>query len=378
VENTLFLTVNLTNEGDRSGLPIYYREILPLMDNQKIKVININAIANQEPTIITETFEGHEILTFISDSFLEGGDKRLLNEIMGKIVTLKDMWGLKAVVYPDYLFSNYIDLKYLEEIGVDSVMFIHLLNRGMLNEACKQPYFQKLGGSLEYLTNSSYLEWTVVRQTKNFICNSKSTAYDLKRYYEAETNGKRIDVVQLGVNKDSFQYQSLPETKKVMYFGRLSAQKGVYYITKDIAQNYKRYQENPIIMAGEGELESGILKAWFYDKTVEWVGNLSKKDLIEKLKEVKYCIFPSIYEPWCLALNEALAMGKICIVQEGQTGMTEQVIQGVNGFHFDFVNESIIDFIDHLETMDLKDISLKARESASELEDHVLRLEKVL
>ena len=377
----IFLTVNLTHFEDTSGLPQYYRSLLKRLSTKDNFILNVNADPKSNPGKLSEVYEGHNILTFTAPQFIDGVEPGLLQEIMSSVEMVHNRFGIQQIIYPDYLFHSSVDLGWCRANGITNMMFIHLLNRGMLNVSSKQLYYQKMGISLEYLNNSSFLEWTMVNQSDSFICNSEFTAQDLVRYYPDETEGKKIHVAPLGVEKDEFEYSPYLDSPTWMYFGRLTAQKGLYYISKDIVDHMEEYKENPLILAGEGELESGFFKAWFYDKTVEWVGNLKHGDLQEKLRGIKYCIFPSIYEPWCLALNEAMAMGKICIVQSGKSGMTEQIDDGINGFHFDFKSGSIIEFIKELESgcsCKLEDASKFARSSARSFENHFKTLEEIL
>lgn len=368
---TLLITANLTNTKDFSGLPEYNRRLLlHIKKSDNIKVLNINSDSSYTEEVRQEEY-GLPIVSVYTPHFFDSPPPYFLSSIMSLIGELHEAWGIEQVIYPDFLFHQTIDLHWFKENNIKRVMFIHLLNRGMLNAMLKQPFYGKLIDSVNYLTNSSFLEWTMIKESDSYICNSKITEYDLKRYYPEEVYGKPILTAPLGIKKENFPF-SPASNGSWMFFGRLSAQKGVFYITKDIVGKEDRYKQNPPIFAGEGELESGIIKAWFYDKTVTYAGSLSQPELIKKLNSVQFCVFPSIYEPWGQVITEAMSMGKICIVQSGANGMTEQIKDGYNGFHFDFKEGSIIDFIDSLKGKDLSHIAQNAHTSARSFEQHFL------
>ena len=57
--------------------------------------------------------------------------------------------------------------------------------------------------------------------------------------------------------------------------------------------------------------------------------------LAQEISKAKVMLFPSIYEPWGLSLQEGLSMGKICVANRSQSGHEEQIVDGENGFLLD-------------------------------------------
>ena len=374
-KKTVFFTYNLTYLEDNSGLPTYCRMLLSnLQPSKNFVVINIDVNNSGEEKLY---YKNHEVINLKAPQFLIGIEEGLKEKIKNKLEEINKERSIDQIIVHDFLFEVYITNKFLKENNIKKITFIHLLNRGLFNTLIKQDLF-KNNKELKYMININYMESITIKTSDAILTNSEFTKKDLLRNYNDVINTDEIISLKLGTDKDKFSFK--PSFKgKTMYFGRLEDQKGLVYLFKDIEENKDLYKENPLIVAGSGNLKKEI-KNYEEQGLVNYIGDIKKKDIIENLKEVQFCLFPSVYEPWGFALNEAMAMGKVVIVQSGESGLTEQVEDGVNGFHFDFKNNSAYKFIEELKErkIDFESIRKKARENALSFKDHLKEIKKLL
>jgi hypothetical protein len=379
----LYFSFNLTVE-DNSGLPFYSQMFIDRFKDKEIVVINIIANPEENKFSSLETSGlGYKRFDCCVPNFLNQFSYQLFELIKSVI----DKYDIKKVVIPDHLIEDYVEKIDLRSKNIKKVLFIHLLYAGLTNVFMHEPYFNDhLASSMIYLGSVSHKEWKAIVTSDIIICNSKKTEADLRKYYsDCSLDTKEIYAIPLGINKNNVPFQPALESKKWAYFGRLDSMKGLWYISKDFVLNKELYQENPPIIMGDGMLEMLFMKAHFFEKIVDYRGLQNKASLYEILKDVKYCIFPSIYEPWGLALTEALAMGKICIISKYPSGMHEQVKTELeNGFVFDFKNNSIVNFIKSLNNNAEVNNKMEkifvnnARKNAMDINVHFEQIEKIL
>lgn len=372
----LYFSFNL-GDNDFSGLPTYSAMFLREFHEKEMVVINIIADPKDNVTNIVSKRVGRYIrIDCYLPNFLTSYKpelENLINEVLNR-------YKITNVVQPDYLVEEYLERVNLREKGVKKTLFVHLLYNGLMNKFVKEPYFEDhIMSSMVYLGKNSHTEWKAVATSDIIICNSEFSKREVLKYFDnLDLSKKEIYALPLGVEKDDIPYYPNLKSKKWAYFGRLDTMKGLWYLSKDWVLNPEEYKANPPIIMGDGMLEMLFMKAQFNDKLVDYRGPTYKPELYEVLKDVKYCVFPSIYEPYGLALNEALAMGKICIISNDDSGMHEQVTEKYkNGIVFDFKRDSVVNFINH-NKLDLKDIPKRARETANDVEDHFKELEKIL
>jgi len=376
----LFMAFNLDQE-DYSGLPTYCDNFLKEFKDEEI--ITINIIPDQENNY---GFFDNPNRQKTIDAYLPQFQERFypeLEQLIHKIISQED---ISHVICPDYLVESYTWKINFESTSlrknnerIKKVLFVHLLYRGFCDITTKLPYYDQLKISAPYLMEKSNIEWKAVKTSSTIICNSDFTKRQLEHFYwDEDLSSKEILATPLGTNIDLPDLTNI-DSGKWAYFGRLTAQKGIFYIMKDISINKEKYVNNPIYIAGEGDLDPMAMRAWYYDKTIIYQGLLKKDELQSMLKDMTFCIFPSIYEPYGLALNEAMRMGKICIVSHRDSGMLEQVVDGETGFIFNFEENSIIDYIETLKaSTNLEEIAKNARLSAIDQSNHFSILRKLL
>ncbi|MBL7713920.1 MAG: glycosyltransferase [Bdellovibrionales bacterium] len=197
-----------------------------------------------------------------------------------------------------------------------------------------------------------------------FIANSKTTTKDLKTIY-ADVVGKKkvfhvpVSTVVTPLAKPTGKAD--PTTADFLYtYSRLHLIKGWHQI---LGRNWRPLK---IVLRGiNPELLTKKLAASLLKNGIEarpWESDSEK--LAQELIQSRAVLFPSIYEPWGLALQEALALGKICIAHRNRSGHEEQIQNQVNGFLLDFSAADLKEKIQKILAMPekkLKQISEKAK-----------------
>jgi len=374
----MILTFNFNlNTGDSSGLPTVQSDFLQWFADKDI--IDFCIIADPSKPLDRKIWSDGKHLHVawtIPDYF-----DAFHPEVAKDIAELSHAYQVTTILKPDYLVEEYLRSIPLPKNSRE-IMFVHMLWRGLFNALMDQPNFIDGGlwrGAEEY-AKKVHMEGIAIQNSREIICNSQFTYDDLHRYYTISRKQK-VHCLPLGIYKENYPYKPCIDNKKVCYFGRLDSQKGIHWLLRDFVDRKDWWKENPIIVLGEGAYEPVICRAQ-RDGLVDFRWAVSKDEMKDILSEVKYCVFPSIYEPYCLALNEALCMGKICIVAATGGGMLEQVENGKNGFVVDFWYSFLADYIDNLEENvspeDFAQISEEAHKNSRGIKDHLLALGDVL
>lgn len=139
-------------------------------------------------------------------------------------------------------------------------------------------------------------------------------------------------------------YQSivLPEkpprikfTKKILYAGRLSKEKGVSYLLQSMSLVKKERHGVKLLVAGDGKEKEDLVKLskeLNIEKQVEFLGWKTKEELKRIYEDVDFLVVPSIWqEPFGLTAVEAMAYGRP-VIGFNVSGLRESIDDGKNGF----------------------------------------------
>jgi glycosyltransferase involved in cell wall biosynthesis len=131
-----------------------------------------------------------------------------------------------------------------------------------------------------------------------------------------------------------FQELELSAKKKnrFIYAGRISGEKGVEDLVRCWLMNNI---DAELYMVGDGPLKQKLEKLSKHKGSIKWIGEVSRKEILNMFSESKAVIFPSKwFEGQPLVLLEALSMG--CPVITSKIGNPREVIEdGITGFHFE-------------------------------------------
>lgn len=122
------------------------------------------------------------------------------------------------------------------------------------------------------------------------------------------------------------------EGKYILYFGRLTAKKGV----ETLLQSAKKFRSMPIKIAGAGSERKNLERFVGREKitNVEFLGYKTKHELVQLIAESLFVVVPSRWhEVMGLTIYEAFASGK-CVIASDSGGIPELVEDRVNGLFF--------------------------------------------
>jgi glycosyltransferase involved in cell wall biosynthesis len=117
------------------------------------------------------------------------------------------------------------------------------------------------------------------------------------------------------------------DARIVLYMGRLEVYKGVEMLLSAFARAAD--QDNPLrlLMAGDGSLRPCVEAiAARADSRLTYVGRLSGDDVLRAYLAADLLVLPSLFEPWGLVVNEAMACGLPVIVSD-QVGCGDDLVR---------------------------------------------------
>ena len=130
------------------------------------------------------------------------------------------------------------------------------------------------------------------------------------------------------ISQHQLENTGKPNQQFGFFVGRLSEEKGI----RDLVAAHQQPNNIEIQVAGDGPL-----KTFLEDKQSEYIkylGRLNKEQVIQKMQEAAYLIFPSTwYEGFPMVLVEALACG-LPVIASKLGSMAEIIQDGYTGLHF--------------------------------------------
>lgn len=152
--------------------------------------------------------------------------------------------------------------------------------------------------------------------------------------YSDKDSWNKFKIVRCGIDLEQFDYR-IPQGKvrKIVYTGRLSAEKGLPVLFDSIAQLKTRKYDIEVNLLGDGEdrefLEQ-MAKEQGIDDVVSFAGFVDQVTLAETLRSSDVFVLPSFAEGIPVALMEAMAIG-IPVIATYVGGVAELVIDQQTG-----------------------------------------------
>ena len=225
---------------------------------------------------------------------------------------------------------------------------IHMLRQGEICERCRGGRFieavrgrcvkgslsASLLAAIETRHQTSRRLYT--RNVSRFLCPSSFLA---GKYAEWGFPAERLTHLPNFVDVEAWRPDPAPENDGVLYFGRLSREKGLHTLLRAqarIERGEAGARTMPLRIAGGGPAEDELrsLAGELELEQVEFLGNLSSADLGRELARVKCTVLPSeCYENGPLSLLESMAAG-VPVVGADIGGIPEHIADGVDGLLF--------------------------------------------
>ena len=267
----------------------------------------------------------------IEESHLELSVTRLRQEIKSYLD------GQKV----DWIIADFMTLELFKELDAKICYDVHFLGRPFfesLSRYTNMHIVDEISGKnfilslhLQHLSFVKF-ESRLMKRASRFIVNSESSMKSLMNSYQDVCSGKKINYVP--VSSDLVITQNVPVIPgSGLYFhGRFHPQKGLHFLINET------WHDLPLTIRGfeEQYLTKSTLDLFLQQGITPLPWTNDSKIIHRELLEHELILFPSIYEPWGLSLQEALSLGKICIAHFSQSGHEEQITNGVNGFLIDF------------------------------------------
>ena len=222
-----------------------------------------------------------------------------------------------AWVQSDY-FNRVLVLK--REFGTRFVMLVHDLIPIYSAETCDQTTTKVFERFLR----------RAMHHVDHYLCVSKSTARDLRRYIRGA--GLTDPIVTITRNGSSFN-QFLTESGAERNVDCISDHFVLFVSTVEGRKNHKLVLDVWQRMLDEGieppqlvcvgrvgwrsdVFLSQLLECNYLDGRVLILEDISDQQLAMLYRDCLFSIYPSLYEGWGLPVGESLAAGKICVVSD--------------------------------------------------------------
>jgi len=199
-----------------------------------------------------------------------------------------------------------------------------------------------ISGIIENVFDNIITKHIYQRFLKKIICVSESLK---ERLLKLDIKKNKLTVIPNGVDTSEFTITSRVDFfdkylngkndyKKVVFVGRLDAQKGVEYLIRAVPNVIKKYHKVHFFILGNGNLENMLKKL---AAELDILNNITFMDMIplEMMPEFYssadiFCL-PSIHEGFPLSIAEALSIGLV-IVASATEGIPEAIVENKNGF----------------------------------------------
>ena len=176
----------------------------------------------------------------------------------------------------------------------------------------------------------------VLKSADRLIAVSKWTAADVMKYNLPK---KKFTVIYNGINANKFTTAPNPAVKKklgmaasdplLVWVGRVIEQKGLKYLIAAMPAVLAKFSEAKLLLVGTGtevkKLKQQAAKLGINNSVVFYGAENNRKKLNELLRSADAFVFPSVWEPFGIAIIEAMASGLPVIATK--TGGIPEIIQ---------------------------------------------------
>ncbi|RMD56674.1 MAG: glycogen synthase [Nitrospirae bacterium] len=192
---------------------------------------------------------------------------------------------------------------------------------------------------------SSWIEKSALEMADAIIAVSKGMKQDVLELFNVDED--KVKVIHNGIDTDEYRpvkskdslykYGIDPEKPYVLFFGRITRQKGIIHFINAI--NYIDEDAQIVLCAGEPdtkeiekEMEESVKSIQEKRKNVIWIRQwIPTKEKIELYSNASVFCCPSIYEPFGIINLEAMACG-VPVVASKIGGIPEIIEHGKTGY----------------------------------------------
>jgi glycosyltransferase involved in cell wall biosynthesis len=183
------------------------------------------------------------------------------------------------------------------------------------------------------------VEYLAARRMNFIFAPSRIMAGGLQRDLNRKVAVIETPFYKEDIKEDDIIVKNKLKSKRyILYFGRMSVDKGILVIRDILYPLLKKHNDLYFVFAGNGSMYKGIqikdelLKsAGVYKDRLIFGGMLSQERLVPVMKEAEVIVMPSLADNFPNSCAEAMALGKIVIGTNGSS-IEQFITDGVNGF----------------------------------------------
>ncbi|MGC9124047.1 MAG: glycosyltransferase family 4 protein [Thermoplasmata archaeon] len=189
-----------------------------------------------------------------------------------------------------------------------------------------------------------------IENADKIITVSNYTKEIIVRNYNA--NEKKIKTIYNGVNSELYDTgkKDYSLKKKVLYFGRLTSQKGPKFFLEAALKVLNNMKDIKFVIAGEGEKmeELKILAGEYLEKNIIFTGFVKFHVARQLYNDSDVFILPAVSEPFGMTVLESMVSGTPAIISK-TTGVGEALknVLKVDFWDSDLLSEYIISILNY-------------------------------
>ncbi len=311
----------------------------------------------------------------------ESYNKKGIKEIASKVAEV-----LSSYREITWVVGDNFTLPYFNLYGVKIVYDIHSLSLPLHHELEKNKKYLRLDELTKFpmsnvirLDKAIYCrhEFSWLKKSSAYICNSSNTENYLLTYYAKACADKKKFIVPVTSEITKKKTKYLQKDYPFYIFSRWHPVKGYHLVLFD--------SWAPLSLTIRGCSKSAFLEESFGKLSKNNISFLKWSDdnsnLVKELQSSEVVIFPAIYEPYGLALQEAMSLGCLCVAHKNNSGHEEQLIDGENGFLIDMERPDYqkrlfeIYYLDEVEKNRIRNNAINTRKPT--IKDRAVKLNKV-
>nr|WP_304971505.1 glycosyltransferase family 4 protein [uncultured Acetatifactor sp.] len=285
------------------------------------------------------------------------------------------------------------------EKAIDIVQYTGWFGVGLLHPygipaVMRMSSYTKVQLSNNFSTGKRFLleavEYLAAKRMNFVFAPSRITAAGLEKDIQRAVGVMETPFRQEETKWDDSILRSRLESKRyLLFFGRMTVDKGIYVIRDMLHEILDRYREIQVVFAGGINQHEGVLvsdelmeAAGEHGNRVVFLGLLPKERLLPVIDGAELILMPSLADNFPNACAEAMSLGKIVIGTDGSS--LEQFIQdGVNGYLVERNNPGqlcrCVDRVLRMEPGQKELVSIRARKKIEglDLESYSKKMEKI-
>lgn len=187
----------------------------------------------------------------------------------------------------------------------------------------------------------------ILRKNYRIVVHSPFMARILKEKYLIEKN---VEIIPNGIDKELFTKKIQPieidGKPSIFYHGRLAYEKGVDVLLRAFRLILTERDNAKLYIAGKGHLGRYLMKLCERLDIKNHVVFLGYANISPYLKSADIAIYPSLYEPFSLAILEALALSNCPVYISKRAGICDFIKKDDNLLTFDPTVSKIVHLLE--------------------------------